>query len=237
MEAAAALRARELEVTVVAPDEVPFARTLGAELGERIRRVHEQHGVELRLGRTASAIEEDAVILDDATRCPADFVVVGVGVRPALSLAESAGADVDDGVLVDEYLETSVPGIYAAGDIARWPAPVPEGRVRIEHWAVAQRMGQAAARNIAGRRVPFTDVPFFWTRHWDLGVSFSGYGGPWDTARVDRGDEGDMSVRYTAEGRVRAEATVDRDLQSLRFEAELEGRAGGAAAGHSGAAS
>ena len=225
MEAAAALRSRGLEVTVVGPEEVPFERTLGATLGQRIRRAHEEQGVELRLGRTVSAIEEDAVTLDDGTRCPADLVVVGIGVRPDTSLAESAGARVDDGVLVDACLETSVPGIFAAGDIARWPAPVPEGRARIEHWVVAQRMGQAAARSMLGRREPFRDVPFFWTRHFDVGVAFSGYAGPWTSTEVDEGADGELSVRYLADGFVRATATVGRDLESLRFEAALEERA------------
>ena len=229
MEAAAALRSRGLQVTVVAPDRVPFERTLGAELGNRIRSTHEQHGVELRLGRTVSVIDERAVVLDDGSRLEADLVVVGIGVRVNTTLGEAAGAEVEDGVLVNEHLETTVPGIFAAGDIARWPAPVPEGRVRIEHWAVAQRLGQAAARSIVGRPEPFRDVPFFWTRHFDLGVAFSGFGGPWSSVRVDRADadahDGDLSVVYLENGHARAMATVGRDLESLRFEAELEDRA------------
>ena len=229
MEAAAALRSRGLEVTVVAPDDVPFEATLGPDLGARIWRVHEARGVAFRLGQTASAIERDGVVLDDGTRCPAELVVVGIGVRPDTSLAEAAGAAVDEGVLVDAHLATSVPGIFAAGDIARWPAPVPEGSARIEHWALAQRMGQAAARSIVGRRAPFTDVPFFWTTHFDLTVAFTGYGAGWTSAAVDEDAEG-MTVRYAREGRICAMATIGRDLENLRFEAELEARARAAAA-------
>jgi apoptosis-inducing factor 3 len=225
METAAALRSRGLEVSVVAPERIPFERTLGADVGSRIREVHEQRGIELRLGRTVSAIEERSVVLDDGNRLEADLVVIGIGVRPNTDLAEAAGARVEDGVIVDEYLETTVPGVFAAGDIARWPAPVPEGRIRIEHWAVAQRLGQAAARSIAGRRKPFRDVPFFWTRHFDLGVAFSGYGGPWSSVSVEEGDDGELSVLYHAEGGPRAMAAIGRDLESLRFEAELEHRA------------
>lgn len=231
MEAAAALRSRGVDVTVVAPDRVPFERTLGPDLGARIWRAHEARGVRFRLGQTVAAIERSHVVLDDETRCAADLVVVGIGVRPETSLAEAAGADVDDGVLVDEHLETSVRGIFAAGDIARWPAPVPEGSARIEHWALAQRMGQAAARSIVGPRAPFTDVPFFWTTHFDLTVGYTGYGGAWTSADVDAGADGIMSVRYSREGRVYAQATVGRDLESLRFEAELERRARAAAGG------
>ena len=235
MEAAAALRSRGLQVTVAAPEEIPFERTLGAELGSRIRRVHEQNGVELRLGHTVSAIEERSVVLDDGTHLEGDLVVIGIGVSANTALAEEAGARVEDGVLVDEYLETTVPGVFAAGDIARWPAPVPEGRVRIEHWAVAQRLGQAAARSIAGRREPFRDVPFFWTRHFGLGVAYAGYGGPWSSVRVeDEGDDGELGVFYVAEdGRPRALGTIGLDLESLRFEAELEERAAASAGGAS----
>ncbi|HUF12676.1 MAG TPA: FAD-dependent oxidoreductase [Longimicrobiales bacterium] len=225
METAAALRSRGLEVTVVAPERIPFERTLGDALGTRIHDAHREHGVRFELGRTVAAIDRDEVVLDDGTRTPADLVIVGIGVRPDLTLAEAVGAGVEDGVLVNEHLETSVAGIFAAGDIARWPAPVPDGRIRIEHWMVAQRMGQAAARSILGQREPFTDVPFFWTAHFDLVVAFSGYAGAASPASVERGDDGGMSVRYARDRRQYARATIGRDLESLRFEAELEGRA------------
>lgn len=226
MEAAASLRTRGLEVTVVAPDQVPFERALGADLGARIWRVHEERGVSFALGQTVAAIGEHDVVLDDETRLPADLVVVGIGVRPDTSLAEAAGLNVDDGILVDEHLETTLRGIFAAGDNVRFPAPVPDGRARIEHWALAQRMGQAAARSIVGVREPFTAVPFFWTSHFDVTVSYSGYAGAGSTAVVDQGEDGGMTVRYSRGGRVYAKATIGRDLESLRFEAELERRAG-----------
>lgn len=221
MEAAAALRSRGLHVTVVAPDSLPFARTLGPQIGRRILDEHLRHGVEFQLERKVAAITSDEVRLDDGTRLPAGLVVVGIGVEPETRLADLAGAAVEDGVLVDEYLETSVSGVFAAGDIARWPAPVPGDRLRVEHWVHAQRMGQAAARNILGRREPFTDVPFFWTAHFDVAVGYSGYGGGWDTIDAEEGADGGLAIRFGRGGETVAIATIGRDLENLRVAEEL----------------
>jgi NADPH-dependent 2,4-dienoyl-CoA reductase/sulfur reductase-like enzyme len=223
MEVAASLRARDLEVTVVAPDSVPFERSLGKELGGALGELHESHGVAFRLGHTVREITEGEAALDDGTRLPADLVVLGVGVRPDTRLAEGAGIDVDDGVLVNEYLETSRPGIFAAGDIARWPDARSGHRVRFEHWATAQRLGQAAARNILGARLAVRDVPFFWTQQYDLGVRYVGDGGDWDAVTVD-GDLGarDATVRYLRDGKMVGAATLHRDRESLAIEADLE---------------
>ena len=162
MEVAASLRARDLTVEVVAPDQIPFARSLGPELGGLLRAVHEEHGVRFHLGQTAARIEANAVVLESGERLSADLVVLGVGVRPAIELAEAAGLTIDRGVVVDDRLRTSAAGVFAAGDIARFPyAPTGES-VRIEHWVVAQRMGKVAAMNILGRDLPFSSPPFFW---------------------------------------------------------------------------
>lgn len=226
MEVAASLGSRGLSVTVVAPDAVPFERTLGAELGERLRAIHEENGVEFRLGRLAAEIESRAVRLDDGTELDADLVVVGIGVRPDTRLADAAGLRVDDGVVVDDRLQTSASGVFAAGDIARYPDPRDGNRVRVEHWVAAQRQGQAAARNILGRDAPFVDPPFFWTRQWDFGVSYVGHAAGWDALRVE-GDiaAGDAAVHYLRDGSDRAVATVGRDLQSLSAEAAMEAAA------------
>ena len=223
LEVAASLRARGLTVHVVAPGARPLEHVLGPELGDFIRDLHEQHGVRFHLGRKPAAFEEGVVVLDDGSRLPADLTVVGVGVRPCIELAEKAGLRVDRGVLVDAYLETSAPGVYAAGDIARWPDAVTGERVRIEHWVVAERQGQTAARNIVGRREPFRTVPFFWSQHYDVSINYVGHAESWDRIEVSGKIEAkDALVAYRRAGRIAAIATVFRDKESLEAEALFE---------------
>jgi apoptosis-inducing factor 3 len=223
LEAAASLRARNLSVDVVAPEAIPLGRVLGEHLGVFIRSLHEEHGVVFHLGHTAQRIEPDAVVLDDGTRIEADLVVCGVGVKPRLALAEGAGLTMDRGVSVEEFLQTSAPGVYAAGDIARWPDPHTGERIRVEHWVVAQRQGQIAARNILGAREPFDAVPFFWSAHYDVSINYVGHAETWDRADVS-GDasQRDVAVRFIRGGHVLALATLFRDEESLRGELEME---------------
>ncbi|PYI63852.1 MAG: pyridine nucleotide-disulfide oxidoreductase, partial [Verrucomicrobia bacterium] len=171
LEVAASLRERKLEVAVVGKGSLPLEKILGRELGQLIRETHEQHGVKFHLGRTPAVIQDRQVQLDDGTILDCDLVVVGIGVRPNTSLAETAGIATDNGVLVNEFLETNVSGIFAAGDIARWPDPR-AGRIRVEHWVVAERQGQTAARNILGAREQFVAPPFFWSNHFDLAIRY-----------------------------------------------------------------
>jgi NADPH-dependent 2,4-dienoyl-CoA reductase/sulfur reductase-like enzyme len=225
LEVAAALRARGLAVTVAAPGAVPLERSLGREVGEFVRGLHEEHGVAFRLGAQAAAIDPEAVTLEGGERLAAGLVVVGAGVRPAVTLAERAGLAVDDGVLVDEYLQTSWPGIYAAGDIARWPEARSGERARVEHWVVAERQGQTAAVNILGRRERFDAAPFFWSQHYDVQISFVGRAPHHAEVKVHGSLAGrDATVTYSAGGRVLAVATISRDRQSLAVELAMERR-------------
>ncbi|MFI4942408.1 MAG: FAD-dependent oxidoreductase [Burkholderiales bacterium] len=223
LEVAASLRKRGVAVDVVAPEQQPLERVLGAELGKVVRRLHEEQGVVFHLGETVKRADGRAVTLSGGSSLDADFLVLGVGVRPSLALAERAGLAMDRGIAVNEYLETSVPGVFAAGDVARWPDPHSGQKIRVEHWVVAQRQGQVAARNMLGRRERFDAVPFFWSQHYDTAINYVGHAEKWDEIAID-GDPGalDCAVRYQLAGRVLAVATIGRDVVSLQSEAAME---------------
>ena len=222
LEVAWSLRERKLEVAVVGKGSLPLEKVLGGELGNLVRETHEANGVKFHLGRMPTAIDNQHVQLDDGTILDCDLVVVGIGVRPNTTLAEEAGIATDNGVLVNEFLETSVSAIFAAGDIACWPDPR-VGRIRVEHWVVAQRQGQTAARNILGAHEAFTTPPFFWSNHFDLHIHYVGHGGREDRASVSGHLKAkDASVIFRAGDKTTAVASIGRDVENLKAEVALE---------------
>ncbi|HVW72793.1 MAG TPA: FAD-dependent oxidoreductase [Rhizomicrobium sp.] len=223
LEVAASLRTRGLDVHVVAPEARPMERVLGPQLGDVIRALHQDKGVQFHLQNSVAAFEDGRARLKDGTLLDADFVVMGVGVRPRLALAEAAGLALDRGVMVDRHLQTSAPDIYAAGDIARWPDRHSGAAIRVEHWVVATRQGQTAARNMLGLEEEFAAVPFFWSQHYDVSINYVGHAESWDTLAV----EGDLAardglVRLQRGGRTLAVASLFRDRESLEAEIAME---------------
>lgn len=220
LEAAAALRTRGLEVDVIAPDAIPLGRIMGPEIGGYFQRLHEAHGVRFHLGQTAAGFDGRTLSLANGERLEVDLVVLGVGVRPRVELAEAAGLTIDRGVMVDRYMQTSAAGVFAAGDIARYPSRA--GPVRIEHWVVAERQGQVAAANLLGERTPYVAPPFFWSHHYSIEVRYTGHAERWDRIEIDGSFEGkNAAARFVLDGRIIAAATLGRDRDNLEIEAGL----------------
>jgi NADPH-dependent 2,4-dienoyl-CoA reductase/sulfur reductase-like enzyme len=220
---AASLRTRGIEVTVISQDAVPLEKVLGGEMGSFVQELHEQHGVRFLLNAAPRAILSDRVELDGGKSVEAGMVVLGVGVSPRVALAQAAGLKVDGGVVVDETLRTSAPDVFAAGDVAQFPEAISGEQARIEHWVVAERQGQAAARAMLGIGGAFRQAPFFWSQHYDVPIAYVGYASGWDSCKV-QGDlkKQDVCAVYRKKGKIVAIATIGRDRLSLQVEAAFE---------------
>jgi 3-phenylpropionate/trans-cinnamate dioxygenase ferredoxin reductase component len=190
-EVAASARQRGLEVTVLDPLSVPLERVMGVEVGAIYRDIHTDHGTRMLMGTGVEAFEGDKAVervrTSDGRELECDFVVVGVGVQPRTALAVQAGIAVDNGILVDEHLQTSLPGVFAAGDVANAHHPFYSERIRIEHWANALNQGPAAARSMLGQSAAYERLPYFFSDQYDVGMEYSGFARSWDRV-VFRGD-------------------------------------------------
>jgi NADPH-dependent 2,4-dienoyl-CoA reductase/sulfur reductase-like enzyme/nitrite reductase/ring-hydroxylating ferredoxin subunit len=223
LEVAASLRAHGMEVHVVSTERGPLRKILGQRVSDFVRDVHKEHGVIFHPGHRVVSIDASTVKLDDGRNISCELVVAGVGVTPRTRLAEDAGLHVDDGIVTDEYLRASAPNVFAAGDVARWPYFDSGSTVRVEHWVVAERMGQIAADNMIGLETPCRLVPFFWSQHYDFSISYVGYAKKWDRVGI-RGDleRRDAEITYKLGDRALAVATIGRDGRSIDVERELE---------------
>jgi len=220
LEVAASLRIRGIDVDVVAPEPAPLERILGREIGRFVQQLHVAKGVVFHLGQTVDRIDGRLVRLSGGGQIDnADVIVMGVGVRPAVDVAAKSGLTIDRGIVVNEYLETSAAGVFAAGDVARWLDRRSGERRRIEHWAVAEQHGQVAAKNILGMRVPFDAVPFFWSQHYDVTIRYVGHADTWDRIELDGSLAArDFAASFWRSGKKLAVATVSRDRESLSAE-------------------
>jgi NADPH-dependent 2,4-dienoyl-CoA reductase/sulfur reductase-like enzyme/nitrite reductase/ring-hydroxylating ferredoxin subunit len=223
LEVAASLRQKGLDVAIVSPDQIPLERVLGPLVGSHVRRIHEEQGVTFLLGRSVVAINGKAVMLDDGSSVDGELIVAGIGVSPSVDLARSAGITVGNGVLVNEYLETSEPDVFACGDIASWPDARSAEPLRVEHWVVAGRQRQTVARNILGKRQRFSSVPFFWSAHFSVTINYVGHATAWDSVEVEGSlKSNDATITYRRAGEVVAVATIGRDRASLAAEVAME---------------
>jgi 3-phenylpropionate/trans-cinnamate dioxygenase ferredoxin reductase subunit len=214
-EVAASLRQKDLDVVAIEPSKTPLARVLGEDVGQRLADLHEGHGVRTVFEDTVVAFEGTSrvewVLTKGGRRLECDFVVAGIGIEPVVDLLDGSGVQVDNGVVVDEYCQTSVSGVYAAGDVANHYHPLFKRRIRVEHWQNAIKQGAAAARNMLGRHLAYDEVHWFWSDQYDANLQYAGFHSAWEQLVV-RGRLGSDSFLacYVNEGRIDAAVALNR---------------------------
>ena len=228
-EVAASLRQKGLEVVAIEPSKTPLARVLGEDVGQRLADLHQAHGVRVVFEDTVVAFEGtnrvERVLTKGGRRLECDFVVVGIGIEPVVDLLDGSGVHVDNGVVVDEYCQTNVSGIYAAGDVANHYHPLFKRRIRVEHWQNAIKQGAAAARNMLGRQVPYDEVHWFWSDQYDANLQYAGFHSTWEQLVV-RGRLGSDSFLacYVNEGRIDAAVALNRAKDLRRMMSLIKAR-------------
>ena len=213
-EVAASLRHERVDVVAIDPAKTPLLRVLGEGVGQTLADLHRSYGVRTLFEDTVAAFEGTArvacVVTRAGQRIPCDFVVLGIGVEPVVDLLGGSGIGVDNGVVVDEYCRTNVSGIYAAGDVANHYHPVFERHIRVEHWQNAMKQGVNAARNMRGERVPYDEIPWFWSDQYDANLQYAGYHTAWDDLVVrGRLDAGSYTAFYMNDGRIDAVVSLN----------------------------
>jgi NADPH-dependent 2,4-dienoyl-CoA reductase/sulfur reductase-like enzyme len=218
LESAFSLKQRELDVTVIAPEELPFEPIFGKEIGTAIQRFHEDNGITFKLGSTVEKFEgnhrAEAVVLQNGERIEVDLILVGIGVNPNTEYLQGVDLQPDGSVKIDEYFQVAK-DVYAAGDIARFPDWRSSDGVRIEHWRTAEQHGRDAAHNMVAKKVAVSEsVPFFWTKQTDVNIRYVGHAQNWEEVIID-GDPASKSFLafYIKKNQVYAAAGCQRDQE------------------------
>ena len=221
-EVAASLRQKGLEVVAIDPSKTPLFRVLGEGVGQTIAKLHRDHGVRMIFGDTVAAFEGTrrvgCVVTKAGLRLECDFAVVGIGIEPAVEALADSGIQVDNGVVVDEYCQTNVSGIYAAGDVANHYHPVFDRRIRVEHWQNAIKQGAAAARNMLGRRIAYDEIHWFWSDQYDANLQYAGFHTQWEQLVVrGRLESASYLACYVNAGRIDAAVGLNRAKELRRI--------------------
>jgi 3-phenylpropionate/trans-cinnamate dioxygenase ferredoxin reductase component len=221
-EVAASLRQKGLEVVAIDPSKTPLFRVLGEGVGQTIAKLHRDHGVRMIFEDTVAAFEGTqrvgCVVTKAGLRLECDFAVVGIGIEPAVEALADSGIQVDNGVVVDEYCQTNVSGIYAAGDVANHYHPVFDRRIRVEHWQNAIKQGAAAARNMLGRRIAYDEIHWFWSDQYDANLQYAGFHTQWEQLVVrGRLESASYLACYVNAGRIDAAVGLNRAKELRRI--------------------